>query len=284
MSRYEYHKPTSLEEAFQLFDTSQGAKFIAGGTDLLVQMRNRVVSPTALVSLRDLEELQGVRIGETTRIGAGTTITDIIEHPELARRFPILVDASRLVGSVQIRNTATIGGNICNSSPCADTVIALLVLDANIRIQNRNGIREMAIADFFLGPKQNILQQGEILTEIVLPSQPSTVRHAIYKKGRVKMDMSVASVAVLLDMHESRCRKARVSAGSCAPTTLRLNAVEKMFEGQTITEQLLEKAVREALKCVSPICDVRSTDEYRRQLVGVYLGRGVRKIMGWDAL
>lgn len=283
MIHYDYHKPTTLEDALVLSEKSQGACYIAGGTDLLVQMRNRDIEPGSLVSLRNIDELKGIAVGEKTRVGAATSIAELIEHRALSQKYPVLAEAAKLVGSAQIRNTGTIGGNICNSSPCADTVLALLVLDAKVRLRSLGGAREVAICDFFVGPKQNVLQPGEILSDILLPPPSSRMKHALYKKGRVKMDLAITSVAILLEMEGTVCQKARIAAGSVAPTPLRLIQAENALKGKELTEKQLEKAALEAQNSVSPICDVRSTDEYRRHLVGVYLRRGVKKIMGWDA-
>ena len=280
MRRFDYLRPKSLKEALQQKKTIAGAKFISGGTDLLVQIKNRELQPPALISLRSIPELATIEINGGARIGALATISDIIQHKELGLNYPVLVEAARRLGSVQIRNVATIGGNLCNCSPSADMALPLLVLEAKVRLQTAKASREIPLSEFFKGPSESCLSSDEILTDIILDPPRQKAKATFLKKGRVKMDLAIASLAVLLEMDGGKCRKARIAAGSVAPMPLRLSKVETLLEGAAISKDLVSKAQQLARDSVSPIIDVRATKEYRRQIVGVYVKRGLEKVLG----
>lgn len=279
MNRYDYYKPRSLDEALEFQQQIPGALFIAGGTDMMVKIKDGELHPPALISLRSIPELIGVTEGDVTRIGAMTTISELIEHPLLHQSYPVLVEAAGRLGGPQIRNVATIGGNLCNCSPCADTATPLLVLDAKVRISGKRGSREIPIDEFFKGPGESCLASGEILTDILLDHPRKDARATFLKKGRVRMDLAVASVAVLLEMDGNRCSRARLAAGSVAPIPLRLSKVEVLLEGNAISKEILDQAQNIAAEIVSPITDIRTTEAYRRQIVGVYVRRAIERLM-----
>ena len=280
MNRFAYYKPRSLDEALELKEKIPGALFIAGGTDILVKIKDGELRPPALISLRSVPELCGIVDGDATRIGAMNTIRDLTEHPALRHSFPVLVDAALKHSGPQIRNVATIGGNLCNCSPCADTATPLLVLGAKVRIRSAAGSRDIAIEEFFRGPGESCLASGEILTDILLRPPQKKARAAFLKKGRVRMDLAVASVALLLEMDGNRCLKARLAAGSVAPVPLRLPEVEALLEGSAISKEILSQVQEVASESVSPITDVRATEEYRRWIVGVLVRRAIEKSIG----
>lgn len=280
MIRFDYLKPSSLEEAFSLKRKHPDAKYIAGGTDVMVQIKNRDIRPSVLISLRNIPEMSTIEINGSARIGAAVTIRDIIQHPELGKNFPLLIEAAKRLGSVQIRNAATIGGNLSNCSPSADTATPLLVMEAKVKLQNPETTREIPILDFFQGPGASCLFTDEIMTHILI-DPPSEKAQAIFlKKGRVKMDLAVASVAILLKIDGNVCLEARIAAGSVAPVPLRLRKVEELLEGRALAAGLIAEAQRLAEESVSPITDIRSTEEYRRKIVGVYVKRGLGKLAG----
>ncbi len=280
MRRFDYLRPKSLKEALQQKKTIAGAKFISGGTDLLVQIKNRELQPAALISLRSIPELATIEINGGARIGALATISDIIQHNELGLNYPVLVEAARRLGSVQIRNVATVGGNLCNCSPSADMALPLLVLEAKVRLRTAKARREIQISEFFKGPGESCLSSDEILTDIILDPPHQKAKATFLKKGRVKMDLAIASLAVLLEMEGERCRKARIAAGSVAPVPLRLYKVEALLEDTALSKDFVSKAQQLAREIVSPVTDIRATEEYRRQIVGVYVKRGLEKILG----
>lgn len=282
MKGFDYFQPQSLEEALGLKKKIPGSRFIAGGTDLMVQIRSRELKPSALISLRSIPDLSSIEINGSIRIGAMTTVTDLLYNPDLEHQAKLLVDAARRLGSPQIRNVATVGGNLCNCSPCADLALPLLVLEAKARIESVSGTQDIPLQKFFEGPGKSCLSPDQILTGIFIKPVSSNTKSVFLKKGRVKMDLAVASVALLLEMEGETCRKARVAAGSVAPVPLRLQKVEVLLEGKVLSPELADQAQRMAFESVAPISDVRSTEEYRRQIVGVYVKRGMAQILGWS--
>jgi CO/xanthine dehydrogenase FAD-binding subunit len=282
MTSYWYHKPKTLDEAFSLKEKYPEARFIAGGTDIMVRIKNRHIVPIGLISLRSIADLDRVEVGDVTRIGAITTIGDLIGRAELREKFPVLVHAARELGSVQIRNVATVGGNLCNASPCADTALPLLVHGARVELTGPDEKREMPLDKFFVGPGATCLRQNEVLTAVLLDSPSPRTKTSFQKKGRVKMDIAVASLAVLAEMEGEVVKKARVAAGSVAPVPLRLGKVEKLLDGQEIDPALIAEAENAARAEISPISDVRATADYRRHIVGVYLSRALKKLANGD--
>lgn len=284
MKRFEYYKPRSLEEVWELKERTLEARFIAGGTDVLVEIKNGDIAPPALISLRSIPDLGAIEVGKPTRIGTMATITDLIHHRELQSEFPILVEAAKTLGCVQIRNVATVGGNLCNCSPSSDLAPALLVLEAQLHLQNRQGSRTIPLSEFFSGPGQSCLGPEEILTDVLLQPPDPRAKAVYLKKGRVKMDLAVASLAVLLEIKENKCLKARVAAGSVAPVPLRLLKVEALLEGAILTEDtegLIRQAQEAAVEGIVPITDIRSGEEYRRQIISNYIKRSLQQIIGW---
>ncbi len=281
MSHIAYHRPRTLEEARSLKAETPGACFIAGGTDLLVQMKGGRKCPSALISLRSVPELAGVTTGAVTSIGAMTTLTDVLEHPVVSKRHPALVEAVRSMGSVQIRNVATLGGNLCNAGPAADSAPPLLALGARARIQGGDGEREMPIEDLFAGPGRTCLGPDDMLTAILLDPPSSGTRGAFLRKTRVHVDLALASIAVVLEMDTAgeTCRQARVAAGAVAPTPLRLLEVEAVLAGRRITPEVLGRAKELARDGISPISDVRASADYRRHITGVLFERAVSTLL-----
>jgi carbon-monoxide dehydrogenase medium subunit len=279
MIRFEYYRPKSLEEAWELKEKIPDARFIAGGTDVMVGIRNGDISPPALLSLRSIPGLDNIEAGETTRIGALTTIMDLIHHPSIIDKFPILVEAAKELGSPQIRNVATVGGNLCNCSPCADMVPPLLVLEARVQLQSSRGSRIIPLEELFVGPGESCLFPHEILTDILLDSPHRNAKTIYLKKGRMKMDLAVASVALLVEVEGERCQKARIAAGSVAPVPLRLKKVEALIEKSTLTRSLISQAQKLAAESVVPLTDIRASEEYRREIVGILVKRALEKIL-----
>ncbi len=284
MSNVDYFRPATLDELWPLREANPGGRIVAGGTDLMVRVASRVERPGVMLSLRGIAELSGVEAeGDGVRIGATTTIARIAGDPVLQERYPVLVEAAGCLGSPQIRNAATVGGNLCNASPCADTAPPLLVLDARARLLGPGGRREVPLRDFFQGPGETCLGDDEILEALLLPAPEHGARGAFLKKRRVRMDLALASVAVQLRVEGGVCKSARVAAGSVASVPLRLEAVEQQLEGAELTDGVLQRASDAARDAVSPITDLRSTEEYRRQIIGVYVKRAVLRATGGAA-
>jgi CO/xanthine dehydrogenase FAD-binding subunit len=277
-STLEYLRPRTLIEAWDLAASRPGARFIAGGTDLMVRMREGKVQAPALISLRHIRELVQIDVGPPLVLGAGVSVSDLQANRDVARVLPVLVEATRTLGSVQIRNAATIGGNLCNASPCADLAPPLLVHEARVRLESAGGMRELPLEDFFVGPRASVLRPGEVLRAIVVEASPSG-RAVFLKKGRVQMDIALGSVAVLLETRGLACVRARVAAGSLGPKPMRLREAEKTLEGATLDDRTIALARQAAERDVRPISDVRASADYRRHLAGALLERGVRALI-----
>jgi carbon-monoxide dehydrogenase medium subunit len=282
MNHYDYYQPKNLEEVLRLKKNVPDSFYLSGGTDLMVRIKKRELRPCALISLRSIPNLSGVKNGKIIGIGATTSISELLKNTLLLEKFPVLIQAAKELGSVQIRNMATIGGNLCNGSPAADMALPLLVLEAKVRLQSGQKSRDLPLEKFFQGPGKINLSPEEILTDILLEPPQQDTQTIFLKKGRTKMDLAIASLAVLIRKDGNRCLKARIAAGSVAPTPLRLFDVEALLEGASISRELLTEAQHLAAKSISPITDVRSTADYRCHLVEVLLKRAFERLMDRD--
>jgi len=270
-----YHRPRTLDEAFALKrEAGPDARFIAGGTDLMVGQQQ----PATLISLRSITDLAGIDVGAPTKIGALTPLADLLANKEIAALYPAVTQACHTFASMQIRNAATVGGNLCNASPAADLAPPFLVHGARVGILGPDGAREIALEEFFLGPGRTALADDEILTHVLLDKPAPETRAVFSRKTRVRMDIALASVAVLLELGDRVCRKARVAAGAVAPTPLRLTAVEQLLEGKRITPKLMADAAELAKTCIAPVDDIRTSADYRRRIIGVYIRRALEEL------
>jgi carbon-monoxide dehydrogenase medium subunit len=274
-----YHRPTTLDEAWRLKAQGPQTAFVAGGTDVLVRIREGSQRPSALVSLRNIPELCGIQFDGGLRIGALTPIADVFDHPSVGENYPVLVQAARTLGSVQIRNLATIGGNLCNASPCADMAPPLLVLGARMRIGSPNGERELPLEDFFVAPGETRLAANEIVTSIVVDAPAEHSGAHFLKMTRVAMDIALVNAAVMLRLDGEHCAQARVAVGSAAPTPIRMPETEKVLVGSVIDDAVLAQAARTASQEVTPITDKRTTEAYRRKVAGVLVKRAAAAVL-----
>jgi len=270
-----YHRPRTLDEAFALKrEAGLDARFIAGGTDLMVGQQQ----PATLVSLRSIADLAGIDVGVPTKIGALTLLADLLANEEVATLYPAVAQACHTFASMQIRNAATVGGNLCNASPAADLAPPFLVHGARVGIRGPHGAREIALEEFFLGPGRTALADDEILTHVLLDRPAPGARATFSRKTRVRMDIALASVAVLLEFDDGVCTKARLAAGAVAPTPLRLTAVEQLLEGKRITPKLMTDAAELGKKSIAPVDDIRTSADYRRRIIGVYIRRALEEL------
>jgi len=274
-----YVAPASMSELLQLV-VERSATILAGGTDLLPRWQRGVAGPPAtVVSLRRLADLSGVqRTGEQVAIGACTPLREIASNPIINSAAPVLAIAASRVACPQVRNRATIGGNLCNASPAADTAIALLLLDAELELAgfgpNGMTVRKAPIADFFRGPGKTLLEPGEILTHIRFEALPEGAFAAWDKFGtRPAMEIAVASVGVALRFEGATVAHARVAYGSVAPVPLRGRRAEAQLVGKLLASGTIERCVAAAREEIAPITDVRASADYRRQVTGVLLRR-----------
>ncbi len=273
----EYFKAASVEEAVTLMAQYGGkGSCIAGGTDLLVEKNPQV---EALIDITGLGLSYIKSDGQGIRIGATTVLADIEASPILKGPYNILAQAARTMGTPQIRNLATIGGNICNAVPSADSAPVLLVLGAILIIAGPAGDRSMDIAEFFQGARKNALDRGELLTEIQLPVIPGHTGTAFIKTGRVATaDMALVNAAVRLSLAAGNtCRDVHIALGAVAPTPLRVREAEAMLSGKEPREELLRQVAAHASEEIKPISDIRSSAEYRLTLSRILVEQALKE-------
>jgi CO/xanthine dehydrogenase FAD-binding subunit len=281
---FEYHAPTSLNEAISLLqEHGEGARALAGGTDLVVQMKENATkfpAPSHIVSLLRVPELGGIESSESEglRIGAGVTMMDVAESAVIRERYPAIAEGARLVGSVQTMNMATLGGNLCNAAPSADIAPPLLAFEAEAVIVAPSGRRSVPLDGFFLGPGKTLLQPGELLAEVRVPAPPSGTGSAYDRHTpRKQMDIAVVGVAAVLTLASGRIERARVALGAVAPAPMRARQAEAALEGQAPTDEVFARAAEAAAEECSPISDVRGSAEFRRHIVRVMTERILRE-------
>jgi CO/xanthine dehydrogenase FAD-binding subunit len=280
--QFEYSKVVSVEEALELLAAGGGeAKVIAGGTDLLVNILEGLESPPALIDIGELTELKGIEEKEGL-IELGPLVTHAeVEGSELLRKnAPVLVAACSEVGAVQIRYRGTIGGNIATASPSGDTVPAFYVLGATVVIRSGQGEREIAIEDFFTGVKRTVLEPGELIVKIRFPIPPESARTFFNKLGQRKaLAIAKVSVAGYLDFKGGVVEEARIALGAVAPTVIRAEKAEQSLKGKELSEEVIAEAGRLTTEASKAITDIRSNAEYRDEMAGLLLTRGLKDIL-----
>lgn len=273
-ARFDLEMPESCEEALTLL-AQDGAAPLAGGTDLIVDLRARRREPRLLVSLDRVAELRGIAAKNgRIEIGGRTTVTDLLRSPAIATAAPSLVQAGMAFAGQMVRNAATVAGNIASGSPAADLVPPLLSLDADVTLISARGERTMPLASFFIDYRKNAGQPDELIRSISWLRPPERAVNVFYKLARRKGDaITVTGVAVTVAIEGGRCTRARIALGAVAPTILRAQQAEAMLEGQALTPALIEAAAHEAAGQSRPIDDIRASAEYRRHMVKVLTRR-----------
>lgn len=286
LKKFDYFKPSTLSEALTLLNSYDGqAKIFAGGTDLLVGMKEKEQSPRYIIDIKGISELNNINYDsrQGLNMGALIIIRTIESSPLVKKNYPFLSHAAGVLGSVQVRNKATIGGNLCNAAPSAETAPSLLCLDARVKIASLKGERVISLEDFFQGPGLTALDK-EILTEIQLPP---CKKKGIYIKHspRRAMDIAVVGVAVAVteDREKGKWEEVRIALGAVASTPIRAMKAEEIITGQKIRLELIEKAAAHAEEAASPIFDVRASAGYRRKMVGILVQRALLYLSGLSA-
>jgi len=279
MTPVEYFAPKSIEEAISLLSQyGKKAKVVSGGTDFLMQLKHGAAVPECLISLGGIHELDFIKYDEMCglRVGALTTIVNVANSSWIRRKFSILAQAAGMLGTPAVRNQATIGGNLCNAAPSADTAPALLVLGATVKIAGVEGERVLPIEDFFTGPGLTILGDGHILTEIQIPNlQPHSRGGYLKQTRRQGSDLAVVGVAALVVMEGEILKDVRIALGAVAPTPIRAKKAEGMLRGKKLDAKLVEETGQAASYESMPIDDLRGSADYRRRLVAVLTKRAL---------
>lgn len=281
MSGLAYHRPQSLAEAVALAGRLGGeARFLAGGTDLIVQMTRGRLAPRHLIALQDVPGLAGIAVDGGVTLGAAVTHRAIERTPALSGALRCLIEGAEVIGGHQVRNVATVGGNLVNASPAADLTPCVLALEGRVTLVGPDGERELAVGDFVRGPGETARRPAELLTRVSMPALPPRSATAFLKAGRRRaMEIAVVSVAVrlTLDAATERCLEARIGLGAVAPTAIRALAAERLVEGRPATAEVFQGAGRAAQEACAPIDDVRASADFRRHLVGVLVRRALER-------
>lgn len=274
----EFHAPETLDEALGILrQKGAAACVLAGGTDVMVRLRRGLVpvERTTLVSVHRIAGMRGSRRedGELV-LGAGTTASDLVRDPLVAECAPILAEVAGRLASAQIRNVATLGGNLANASPAGDLINPLLLLDARLVLASAAGRRTVPVVEFFKGPGETVRRPDEMLVEVRFDIPPAERVFRFLKAGtRPAMECSVVTVGLAFTPRQGVLTGVRVAFGSSAPTPLRGRRAEAVLEGQRPTPEVVDRAARAAAEEVSPISDIRGSERYRRALAGVFLRR-----------
>jgi carbon-monoxide dehydrogenase medium subunit len=301
MKRFEYLRPKTLDEAIALLQHyGKKATLIAGGTDVIVMAKQKKVVSEVLISIQGIPGLNQIHSNGTLKLGTLVTHRAIEKSDVIQNQYPALSDAVGWLGSIQIRNVATIGGNICTAAPSADTACPLLVLDAQLKIRGANSERTVPIDQFFIGPGQTTLSPGEILTEIEIPRLLPNTGSAYWKhQRRLALDLPILGVAVLLSLDKATvtcsdllcttspisavlhrleedellCKEIRIALGVAAPTPMRAKKAETFLRGKKISDELIEEVADTASKEAQPRDSIRGEAWYRRDMIKVMVKR-----------
>lgn len=278
--RFNYLESRTIQEAVSLLVKYQGmVKVIAGGTDLLNQIRLKMIKPEYLVDIGYIPGLDYIKYDSEGRLSIGTlaTIRSLEMSAELQRNHPVISQAASLIGSMAIRNVGTIGGNLCHASPSAETAPSLIGLEAKVKLVGPDGERSIPLEKFFTGPGQTVLQTGELMVEIqVQPMPPNTKGVYLKYSTRGTVNPAVVGVAAMVAMDGERCREIKLVLGAVAPTPIRAKKAEEILRGKKIGDALIEKAAQAASDESSPITDVRASADYRKEMVKVFTRYALR--------
>ncbi len=285
LPKFEYHAPGTLPEALDLMARyGEKAGIFAGGTDLLVAMKKREAVPEHLINLKGIANLKGIRFEEKKgmAVGALTTLAELERSPLIREKAAPLWDAVNVMASPQVRVLGTIGGNLCSAVPSADTAPPLIALGASVKLTGAKGERSVLVEGFFKGPKESVLQKGEILTEIFIPEMPKDASGAYLKlMRRNALDLALVGAAAFLRFDSKRkiCKEARIALGAVAPTPIRVPEAEKALVGKEVDESVAAEAGKASSVVCRPISDLRASLEYRCSMVEILTKRAIMEAL-----
>ena len=277
MSGMRYEAPSTVDEAVALLAGAKGAaRVLAGGTDLLVQMRAGMTSPGLIVDIKGIAETKGISVaGDGFRIGASVAGAEMGEHADLTAAWPGIVEGAELIGSTQVQSRATMAGNLCNASPAADSVPALIAAGATCTVAGPNGRREVPVKDIPTGPGKTSLGAGEFIVDIKLPARPAHASDAYLRMiPRTEMDIAIVGAGVNLVLDDKgTCTEACVVLGAVGPTTIIVADAAAALVGSKVDDAALAAVSAAARAAATPINDKRGTIEYRTKVAGVLASR-----------
>jgi aerobic carbon-monoxide dehydrogenase medium subunit len=285
MNAFDYRAPRSLDEALAVLgEYGEDARVVAGGTALVTMMRQRLVQPRCLVSLRDVPGLERIEVNGGLRLGALVTHREAEISPLVRERLPVLAETFRRVATIRIRHMATIGGALAHADPNQDPPVTLLALGATVEVRGARGARAIPLADFFRDYYETALEPGELVTAVTVPSLPAASGAEFLKfLPRTADDYATVATAaiVTLERDGARCREARIALGSVGVTPLRATSAERLLRGEALSESLLQAAGEAAKAAVDPLSDHRGSAAYKREMTAVMVGRALGQ--AWEA-
>lgn len=280
MKPFEYYSPPTLKDAARtLADSGGSARVLAGGTDLLLRLKRKQWTPRAIVNLKRIPGLREIHLNGELNLGALVTLSDLIRSPIIQAHCPVLAATARRMAGVQVRNLATVGGNLCNASPAADLAPPLIALNARAVLAGSQGERVVPLDEFFAGPGRSVLAPDEILSAVLVPHLAESMRASYLKlEHRAAMDISIVGVGVWasIDSRQGprlRCQDVRIALGAVAPTPVRARKAEALLRGCEWDEKLIAQAAQVAAAEAQPIDDVRGSAWYRREMIEVLTRR-----------
>jgi carbon-monoxide dehydrogenase medium subunit len=272
-AQFDYIAPTTVHEAVAaLVKGGRDTRVMAGGTDLIVKIRHRMLFPKCIVNLKRIAGLDAITDDKKNglTIGATALLADVAAHKGIRRHYPTVAEAAGATANVQVRNMGTVVGNLCNASPSADNAPTLMAMAATVDIAGPTGSRSVLLDQFFQGPGITALKAGEIVTAVRVPppvAGSGTAYHSLSQRG--KLDCSAVGVGTMVILNGGHCTDARIIVGACAPVPMRTRAAEKMLIGKKMTDTLIRQAAQKASEETSPITDVRASAPYRWKMVSV---------------
>ena len=282
MSKFNYISPNTKEEVLKILKQEKSkACIVAGCSNILPYIRDKIISEKLLLNISGVEELNYIKKSEGKLcIGAATTIYDLINSKIIREECNVLYQAAQQFADPTIRNSATIGGNLADASPAADVAPPLLVLDAVLEVESMDEKREISLNNFFVGPRKTVLHDDEMITSIKIKDNSINKNGCFIKLGlRQAMAISLATVALILEVEKDKVADVRIAMGSIAPTPLRLIKVEGFLKNKKIDGELIEEAIKKVREEVKPIGDVRASAEYRRYVSGILFKRAFEKLI-----
>jgi CO/xanthine dehydrogenase FAD-binding subunit len=278
LKEFDYLRPRTLEEALEILENQGPAVIYNGGTDVLVRIQEGLLEVKTLMDIKAILELGGIKYDNSRglRIGALSTLNEICQNEAVKGFYPLLAQAAHSIGSMQIRNRATLVGNICNASPLADTAPVLLVTGAMIIAAGKGYTREIPVEEFFKGVRKTCLRQGEIVIEVVIPPVKDRLKGVFLKHSRRK-DVDLSSINAAMNITENGVK---IALGAVAPTPIRAYNIEKLIDARGLSLEVIEEVRALVENEISPITDIRASREYRIEIAKVLISRAIENLIG----
>ncbi len=281
LPKFAYFVPKTIEEALHLLaDQGEGARLMAGGTDVMVKMSHGLLKPAAIIDIQQIESLRGIRFHGTEglTLGALARLGQVTSHPDVVKYYPSLSYAVSCMANVEVRNMGTVAGNICNAAPSADTAPPLMTMNAELTLSSLKGERKLPVNEFFRGPGMTAMERGEMLTSIHIPA-PQPKSGASYKRisARCGVDIAAVCVGVHVALNGRSCKEAKIVLGAVAPLPMRATKTEALLQGREPTVEVIQQAGDQASEEARPISDMRSSAEWRKTMVTVLTRRALNE-------